>query len=118
MLFACLIYLDEKAFESVPPEEARKMSAPYNAYAMAMREAGIMVGGERLMPTTTASTVRVRDGKTEVLDGPYADTKEQFAGFFIVEVADLDAALDWAARCPGASVGAVEVRPVNVMQPS
>ena len=69
-------------------------------------------GGERLRPTSEATTVRVKNGKTEVLDGPYADTKEQLAGYFMIDVPDLDAALSWAARCPGATIGTMEVRPI------
>ena len=68
--------------------------------------------GNRLRPTNTASTVRVANGKTQVLDGPYVETKEQLGGYFMIDVADLDAALSWAARCPGAGHGAVEVRPI------
>ena len=69
-------------------------------------------GGERLRPTSEATTVRVKNGKTEVLDGPYADTKEQLGGYYMIDVPDLDAALSWAAKCPGASKGTMEVRPI------
>ena len=71
-----------------------------------------MLGGNRLRPTSSTTTVRVVDGKTQVLDGPYAETKEQLAGYYLIEVPDLDAALSWAARCPGASYGSMEVRPI------
>ena len=71
-----------------------------------------MVAADRLKPTSAASTVRVADGKTKVLDGPYAETKEQLAGYYLIDVPDLDAALSWAARCPGASHGVMEVRPI------
>ena len=74
-----------------------------------------MVGADRLQPVATATTVRVANGKTTVLDGPYAETKEQLGGYYIVDVPDLDAALSWAARCPAASHGAVEVRPIWAM---
>ena len=70
---------------------------------------------DRLRPTATATTVRVDDGKSQVLDGPYADTKEQLGGYYLIDVPDLDAALAWAARCPGASHGTIEVRPVWTM---
>jgi hypothetical protein len=76
---------------------------------------GLYRGGERLEPTSSATTVRVAGGKTQVLNGPYAETKEQLAGYYVVEVPDLDAALTWAARCPGASHGAIEVRPLGAM---
>ena len=82
------------------------------AYAEAMIKAGIYVGGERLRGLTTATTVRVADGKTHVVDGPYAEAKEQLGGFHIIDVPDLDTALTWAARCPSASRGVVEVRPI------
>ena len=72
----------------------------------------VMVGGDRLKESTAASTVRIANGKNQVLDGPYAETKEQLGGYYLLDVADLDAALSWAARCPGASHGAVEVRPL------
>jgi hypothetical protein len=81
----------------------------------AMQKAGVIVGGERLRPTASATTVRSSDGKPQVLDGPYAETKEQLGGYFVVDVPDLDAAISWAARCPAASHGAVEVRPVWTM---
>jgi hypothetical protein len=82
------------------------------AYAQAMIKAGIYVTGDRLRGTATATTVRVTDGRTHVVDGPYVETKEQLGGFHIIDVPDLDTALAWAARCPAASRGVVEVRPV------
>jgi hypothetical protein len=92
------------------------MSAAYAAYTQAMQRAGVVRGGERLRPTSEATTVRVNGGKTQVLDGPYAETKEQLGGFYLIEVPDLDAALSWAAKCPGASTGTMEVRPIWSMQ--
>ena len=77
-----------------------QMSAAYGAYTEAMKKAGVFVGGERLRPTSAATTVRVADGKTNVLNGPYAETKEQLGGYYMIEVPDLDAAISWAARCP------------------
>ncbi len=88
------------------------MLSAYGAYTKAMKEAGAWVGGERLRPSSTATTVRVQNGKTQVLNGPYAEVKEQLGGYYLVEAADLDAAIGWAARCPGASRGAIEVRPI------
>jgi len=76
----------------------------------------VFLGSNRLKPSANATTVRVANGKTQVLDGPYADTKEQIGGYFLIDAADLDAALSWAARCPAASHGVVEVRPVWQMQ--
>ena len=89
--------------------------AAYGAYAGAMAQAGVMVGGERLHPTSAAASVRVRSGKTEVLNGPYAETHEQLGGYFMIDVPDLEAALHWAARCPTAPYGTIEVRPIWAM---
>ncbi len=72
----------------------------------------MLVGGERLQPISTATSVRVANGKTSVVDGPYADTKEQLGGYYVIEAPDIDAAVAWAARCPGASMGTLEVRPI------
>jgi hypothetical protein len=107
MKYMFLIYRDDSAGTG-----GEAMAAPYMAYTQALVGAGVLVGGERLHPASMASTVRVTDGGTKVLDGPYADTKEQLGGYYIVDVPDLDAALKWAARCPGASQGHVEVRPI------
>lgn len=84
----------------------------WGAYTRALIDAGIMVGGEALHPAETATTIRLTNGKREVQDGPYAATKEQLGGFYVIDVPDLDTALAWAARNPAASSGAVEVRPV------
>jgi hypothetical protein len=84
----------------------------WRAYTEALRKAGILVSGAGLEPVHTATTVRLRDGKRQVQDGPFADAKEQLGGFYIVEVPDLDKALEWAVRSPAAVHGAVEVRPV------
>jgi hypothetical protein len=77
-----------------------------------MGDAGVNLGGQRLRPTSTAATVRVKNGKTQVLNGPYAEIKEQLGGYFLIDAPDLDAALSWASRCPGASHGVMEVRPI------
>jgi hypothetical protein len=86
--------------------------AAYMAYGEALKEAGALLGSNRLRPVATATTVRVVDGKTQVLDGPFADSKEQLGGYYLIDAPDLDAALSWAARCPGASHGIIEVRPI------
>ena len=112
MQYMLLIHLDDAPFVAASHQEREKMTAPYAAYNEALIKAGAMVSGERLKPASMSTVVRVRGDKTEVLDGPYADTKEQLAGFYVVEAADLDAAIGWAARCPSASYGTVEVRPV------
>lgn len=87
----------------------------WSAYTQAMVAAGVMRGGNALHPGYTATTVRLRDGKRDVHDGPYAESKEELGGYYVIDVADLDEALVWAARNPAASSGAVEVRPILTM---
>lgn len=94
------------------PENGPEYWGAWSAYVGAMMESGIVVNGSGLMPPDTATTVRIRDGKREVQDGPFAESKEMLGGFFIVEVPDLDTALEWAARSPSSSYGSTEVRPV------
>ncbi len=93
------------------PEKAGPYWGAWTAYARAVAEAGIVVSGAGLQPPATATHVTVRDGKRHVQDGPFADAKEHLGGFFVIDVPDLDAALEWAARSPAASYGRVEVRP-------
>jgi hypothetical protein len=116
MQYLLMIYGNEAGMQAASKDQVTQMSAAYMAYTEAMKQAGVIRGGERLRPTSEATTVRVKNGKTEVLDGPYADTKEQLGGFFTIDVPDLDAALSWAAKCPGASMGTMEVRPIWPMQ--
>ena len=94
------------------PDQMSQTIAAYRAYSGALRAAGAFVAGEQLHATSAATTVRTAGGKTKVLDGPYAEAKEQLAGFYVVEAPDLDAAVAWAARCPGAEGGVMEVRPI------
>lgn len=115
MKYMLLIFGNEAGMKAASKEQMGEMMAAYGAYTEAMKKAGVMAGGDPLQPSTTATTVRVAKGKTEVLNGPYAETKEQLGGYYIIDVPDLDAALSWAARCPGASYGAIEVRPIWVM---
>ena len=115
MRYLLMIHTDEKAMEAARKEDVGKIMAAYGAYTTAMKEAGVWVGGERLHPSATATVVRVQDGKTRVLNGPYAEIKEQLGGYYLIEAADLDAAIAWAARCPGAATGAIEVRPIWAM---
>jgi len=112
MQYLLLIYNSEAGMAAAPKEAAIQMSAAYGAYTEAMKKAGVFVGGERLRFTSTATSVRVAGGKTNVIDGPYADTKEQLGGYYMIDVPDMDAAISWAARCPGAGTGTMEVRPV------
>ena len=112
MQFALLIYESPEAFEIRSNDGTDSYTGAWRAYYKAMLEAGIFVGGDPLQVPETGTTVRIKDGKRHVQDGPYADTKEQLGGFTILELPSLDVALDWAARCPAASAGAVEVRPL------
>ncbi len=88
------------------------MSEEFGAYHQSLVKAGVYVGGERLRPTPDATTVRVRDKKAVVLSGPYAETQEQIGGYYIIDVPDLDQAIAWAAKCPSARAGSIEIRPV------
>ena len=112
MQYLLMIYSKEGAWEKLSLAEQQQGLAAYNAFTEALKKSGALVGSNRLQPASTATTVRIANGKSQVLDGPYADTKEQLGGYFLIDVADLDAALAWASRCPGASHGIVEVRPV------
>ena len=112
MQYLLLQYLDETAMMKLPREEAGQMHAAYMAYTDAMKKAEVLTANHGLRPTSEASTVRAPGGRQSVMNGPFAETKEQLAGYFLIEVPDLDAALSWAARCPGARHGAIEVRPV------
>lgn len=110
-----LIYMEEGGWDRLTPAQQAEGMAAYMAYNRALEEAGAMVTGQRLQPSATATTVRMQGGAAQVLDGPYADTKEQCGGFYLVEVPDMEAAVAWAARCPGARHGRVEVRPLVQM---
>ena len=98
--------------EAVPEAARTQMLAAYKAYSEAAYQAGIVKSSNRLRPASSATAVRVREGKTEVHNGPYIETREELGGYYLIDVPDLDAALAWAARCPGAAHGTVEVRPV------
>jgi hypothetical protein len=112
MKYTIVIYENEADFHSRTDERRKEAYwGAYRAYTQALQAAGVMVGGAGLQPPPVGTTLRQRDGKRQVQDGPYAETKEQLGGFYQIDVPDLDSALDWAARCPAASTGAVEVRP-------
>jgi hypothetical protein len=115
MQYLLMIHSDEAAMSAATETQHGEMMAAYGAYTEAMGKAGVLVSGNRLRPASAATTVRIAGGKTTVLDGPYAETKEQLGGYYLIDVPDLDAALSWAERCPGASTGAIEVRPVWAM---
>ena len=118
MKYLLSIYTDESGFRDVTPEQAANMTAAYSALSREMEAAGVALGGEGLQPTSTATTVRVRDGERLLTDGPFAETREQLGGFYVVEAASLDEAIDLAAKIPGASTGVVEVRPVQAYDES
>jgi hypothetical protein len=112
MKYTILVFENESDF-SARTDAARKDAywGAYRAYTQALTEAGVMVGGTGLQPPPLATTVRQRNGKRQVQDGPYADAKEQLGGYYVIDVPNLDKALEWAARCPSAASGCVEVRP-------
>ncbi len=112
MQYMLTIYANEAGFQQMPKEAVAQAMAGYGAYNDALKKAKVHVAGERLRPSATASTVRVTDGKTKVQDGPYAETKEQMGGYYIIDVPNLDEALKWAAKCPGAQHGTMEVRAI------
>lgn len=113
MQFALLIYHSPEEFAMRNSDYNDPHLGAWRGYYTALVEAGVYVGGSALAAPLTATTVRLREGKRRVQDGPYAETKEQLGGFIILELPSIDAALEWAARCPGASIGAVEVRPLS-----
>jgi hypothetical protein len=112
MQYILMTYVQEDGWTRLSKAEQQQGVAAYIAYSEALTKAGVLKGGNRLQPSSTATTVRVVNGKPQALDGPYADTKEQFGGYFVIDVADLDAAIAWAARCPATGHGVVEVRPL------
>jgi hypothetical protein len=112
MQYLLMLYSREAGWLELTRAEQEQATAAYGAFTEALKKAGALLGANRLQGSSTATTVRVANGKPQVLDGPYADTKEQLGGYYLIDVPDLDAALSWAARCPGASHGVVEVRPV------
>jgi hypothetical protein len=113
MKYMLLDYVGEAGWPRLTPEEKERWLGAYRDYVEAMARAGVLKDSKGLVPSSAATTVRVVDGTPRVLDGPYADTKEQLGGFHIIDVADLDAAIAWATRSPTAQHGVVEVRPVR-----
>lgn len=112
MQYLLMLYADESGWDKMTPEQQQQGYAAYMAYTEALKAAGAHKGSNRLRPVSTATTVRTANGKPQVLDGPYIDSKEQLGGYYLIDAPDLDAAIAWAARCPGAGHGIVEVRPV------
>ena len=115
MQYLILIYGDEQQFAQLAtdPDKQKALYAAYSAYGADMRAAGVLRGGAELKPNHTATTVRVRQGRPVTTDGPFAETKEQLGGFYLIDVPNLDQAVHWAARCPSALTGSIEVRPTG-----
>jgi hypothetical protein len=112
MKYLCLIYDDEAKMAKMTKQEADRLMADYGSFTNDVQTNGRFVAAERLQPISTASTVRVRDGKISITDGPYAETREQLGGFYLIEGKDLNDAIQTASRIPSARIGAIEVRPV------
>ena len=112
MRYLCLIYSDEKRWERASESEWHTVMAEYNAFTDSIKQSGNYIGGEALESTNTATSVRVRNGKPLTTDGPFAETKEQLGGFYLIKANDLDDALHVASRIPGAKYGTIEVRPI------
>ena len=115
MQYMLMVIGDKDLVAKAHAEDMKNLMGAFMAYTRALKEAGVFIAGDPLQPESTATTVRVRDGKTQVLDGPFAESKEQLGGYFLIDAPDLDTALSWAGRCPGAVYGAIEVRPVMVI---
>jgi hypothetical protein len=114
MQYLLMIYQNEAEYGKIDAATGKKMLEEYGAFTQSIIQSGSFKAGDRLQPTATATTVRVRDGKTLTTDGPFAETREQLGGYYLVEAKDLDAALGIAARIPGARFGSIEVRPIWV----
>lgn len=112
MRYLLLIYGSEQAAMAYTEEESQANMDEYNTFTREVREAGVMLGGEALHPSTAATTVRVRNNQTASTDGPFAETKEQLGGYYMVDCENLDEAIKWAAKIPGARTGSIEIRPV------
>ena len=112
MKYLLMIYTNEQQDAQRTPEEQEANMGEYFAFTNEIREAGVMLGGEALQPTTTATTVRVRQGQTASTDGPFAETKEQLGGYYLLDCDNLDEAIKWAAKIPGAREGSIEIRPL------
>jgi hypothetical protein len=118
MQYLLLINDEESVWESLAESDRNAMYAEYGRYTEELRSRGLLVDANQLQPTSTATTVSVRDGETIVTDGPFAETKEVLGGYYLIDVETLDEAIEWAAKIPSARLGHVEVRPVVVMRPA
>ena len=114
MEYMLMVYTDDSRWPTLTPAEQAAGVAAYTAYTEALKQAGVFKGTNRLQASSAATTVRMASGKSQVLNGPYVDAQEQLGGYYLIDVSDLDAAIAWAARCPGAQHGVIEVRPIWV----
>jgi len=112
MKYMLLIYDEENSFAKMSEGQVKEIMGAFQSYTEAIRKANVLVDSSRLRPVADATTVQVKSGKTSVLNGPYAETKEQLGGYYLIDVLDLDQAIGWAARCPGATWGKIEIRPL------
>jgi hypothetical protein len=115
MKYLLLIYGNEKMTASMTPDSMKQMHGAYVAYTTALRDSGKYVAGEALESTPAATSIRGAGSAAQVIDGPFAETREQLAGFYMIDAPDLDGAIEWARRCPGTERGTVEVRPVRTI---
>ena len=113
MKYLCLIYDEEKTWAAMPKAQVDAMMKEFRAFGESIRQSGHYIAGHQLAPVHAASTVRVRNGKTSATDGPFAETKEQLGGYYLIEAADLNEAIQIASRIPSARIGSVEVRPLH-----
>src|SRR5262245_11989747 len=116
MKYLCLIYSDETQWPKLAKAEAEKVMADYGAFTQGIQQSGQLLGAHRLQPTPTATSVRVRNGQVSTTDGPFAETKEQLGGYYLIEARDLNDAIQVAAKIPGARYGTIEVRPIWELQ--
>lgn len=114
MQYLCLIYDDEKLMDAMPEAERGAFFGEYMQFTADIKQSGHLRGGDALQPVSTATTVRIRDGKVTTTDGPFAETREQLGGYYLVEAKDLDEAIKIAAKIPSARYGSIEVRPIMV----
>jgi hypothetical protein len=112
MQYLLMLYSEEAGWNRLTEAQQKQGVAAYTAYTEALRQAGALKGSNRLQPSSAATRVQIANGKPQVMDGPYSDSKEQLGGYYLIDVPDLDAAISWASRCPGAGHGIVEVRPI------
>ena len=112
MKYLCLIYDDETVWESMPQAESEALMGEYFGFTEGIRASGQYIAGEALQPVATATTVRIRNGKLSTTDGPFAETKEQLGGFYLIEARDLNEAIQVAAKIPSVRIGSIEIRPV------